>query len=273
MIDIHVHYFPAGIFQAIWRYFAIPDHRLWDVKYKLHGSQLIEALKEEGVKRFTTLLYAHKPGLAGYLNDFIRESADQFPELIPFGTVFVGDGHSEKVARQIFEQYKFYGIKLHPFVSDENLDDPRFFPVYEIMQDLEKILVCHPSSVPVYKRTDGSIRLRKVLNQFPQLKVIVAHCGAFEYEDYHALAESFEYIYFDTAFNCVHSEILSNNCPGREFFLKNQDRILFGSDFPNIPHSFSRQIAGLHNLKLGEAIERKLFHDNAIKLLGLEGRE
>ena len=273
MIDIHVHYFPAGIFQAIWRYFAIPDHRLWDVKYKLHGSQLIEALKEEGVKRFTTLLYAHKPGLAGYLNDFISESADQFPELIPFGTVFVGDGHSEKVARQILEQYKFYGIKLHPFVSDENLDDPRFFPVYEIMQDLEKILVCHPSSVPVYKRTDGSIRLRKVLNQFPQLKVIVAHCGAFEYEDYHALAESFEYIYFDTAFNCVHSEILSNNCPGREFFLKNQDRILFGSDFPNIPHSFSRQIAGLHNLKLGEAIERKLFHDNAIKLLGLEGRE
>jgi predicted TIM-barrel fold metal-dependent hydrolase len=270
MIDIHVHFFPPGVFQAIWRYFETPGHGLWNIKYKLYGSQLIQALKEEGVKRFTTLVYAHKGGLAEYLNDFIKESAGRFPELIPFGTVFAGDGHCEKVARQIFEEYKFFGIKLHPFVSNENLDDSRFFPVYEIMQDLGKILVCHPSSVPVYQQTDGAIRLRNVLNQFPQLKVIVAHCGAFEYEDYHALAGDFEYLYFDTAFNCVHSEVLSNNCPGREFFLKHQDRILFGSDFPNIPHAYSKQIVALQKLNLGEAVERKIFNDNALNLLGLE---
>lgn len=269
MIDIHVHFFPEGIFQAIWRYFATPGHGLWDVKYKLFGSQIVEALKEEGVKRFTTLVYAHKPGLAGYLNDFIRESANLYPELIPFGTVFAGDGYPEKVARQIFEDYKFYGIKLHPFVSNENLDDPRLLPVYEVMENLGKVLVCHPSSVPVYHRTDGAFRLQKVLSRFPQLKVIVAHCGAFEYDDYHALADSFEHVYFDTAFNCVHSKIVPNNCPGREFFLNNQDRILFGSDFPNIPHSFSKQVSALKRLNLGPAVEKKIFSDNALTLLGL----
>jgi predicted TIM-barrel fold metal-dependent hydrolase len=270
MIDIHVHFFPPGVFQAIWRYFETPTHGLWGVKYKLHGNEHVETLRNEGVKQFTSLVYAHKPGLAGYLNDFIRESADRFPELIPFGTVFVGDGQSERVARRIFEVYGFFGIKLHPFVSKENLDDQRFFPVYEIMEDLGKVLVCHPSSVPVYKHTDGAVRLRRVLSRFPRLRVIVAHCGAFEYGDYCALADDFECLYFDTAFNCVHTEFFSNNCPGREFFLKYQDRVLFGSDFPNIPHEYSNQVTALRKLNLGEAVERKIFNDNALKLLGLK---
>ena len=89
--------------------------------------------------------------------------------------------------------------------------------------------------------------------------------------DYHSLVNDFEFVYFDTAMNCVHNNVFSNNCPGRGFFIEHQDRILFWSDFPNIPHSFSKQIGGLHKLNLGETIERKLFSDNAIKLLGLEG--
>jgi uncharacterized protein len=270
VIDIHVHFFPPGVFRAIWRYFETPTHGLWNVKYKLHGIQHVQTLKNEGVKRFASLVYAHKPGLAGYLNDFISESADRFPELIPFGTVFVGDGQSEKVARQLFEEYKFFGIKLHPFVSKEGLDDSRFFHVYEIMQDLGKVLVCHPSSVPVYQHTDGAIRLRRVLNHFPRLKVIVAHCGAFEYGDYCLLADDFECLYFDTAFNCVHAEFFPKNCPGREFFLRYQDRILFGSDYPNIPHAYSNQVTALLKLNLGKTIERKIFNDNTLNLLGLK---
>jgi predicted TIM-barrel fold metal-dependent hydrolase len=270
MIDMHVHFFPPGVFQAIWRYFETPGNGLWNIKYKLHGSQHVETLKKEGVRRFTSLLYAHKPGLAEYLNDYIRESADRFPELIPFGTVFAGDGYTEKVARKILEEYKFYGIKLHPFVSNENLDDSRFFPVYEIMQALEKVLVCHPSSVPLYQQTDGARRLRNVLSEFPRLKIVVAHCGAYEVGDYNLLAQDFEYLYFDTAMNCVHAEALPNNCPGREFFLKHQDRIVFGSDFPNVPHSYISQVSALKNFNLGGIIERKIFNDNALALLGLK---
>jgi len=270
MIDIHVNFFPSDVFQAIWRYFETQSHGLWSVKYKLHGHQHIQTLKNEGIERFTALVYAHKPGLADYLNEFVRESADQFPELIPFGTIFAGDGRSEQVARRIFEEYHFFGIKLHPFVSNENLDDPRFFPVYEIMQALGKILVCHPGSGPTFQQTDGAIRLRNVLSQFPQLKVVVAHCGAFEYGDYRALTEDFEDLYFDTAMNCVHTEVFSNNCPGREFFLNHQDRILFGSDFPNIPYAYGDQVAALQRFNLGATVERKIFHDNALNLLGLK---
>ncbi len=270
MIDIHVHFFPLPLFQAIWRYFETPSHGLWNVKYKIHGKKLVDEIIAHGVKRFTTLVYAHKPGLANYLNDFVYESAGRYPELIPFGTVFAGDGRCEKVAKTIFEEYGFTGIKSHPFVSNEDVDDMRFFPVYEIMEDLGKILVTHTGSVPSYPRTDGASRLRIVLNRFPRLKVIVAHCGAFEYGDYNSLVKDFEFVYFDTAMNCIHNKLYSNNCPGRHFFVEHQDRILFGSDFPNLPYEYSYQVDAIKRLNLGKSVETKIFNDNAAKLVGLQ---
>lgn len=269
MIDIHVHFFPPTLFQAIWRYFETPDHGLWKVKYKMHGKKLVNELKSRGVTRITTLVYAHKRGLADYLNNFIFESASQYPELIPFGTVFAGDGRCEKVARNIFEEFDFIGIKSHPFVSNEQVDDKRFFPVYDIMQSMGKILVTHTGSVPSYQRTDGATRLKNVLNTFPGLKVIIAHCGAYEYGDYNSLVKDFEFVYFDTAMNCIHNELFSNNCPGRGFFIEHQDRILFGSDFPNIPYEYSYQVEAIKKLGLGKSVERKIFNDNAVKLLDL----
>jgi len=52
--------------------------------------------------------------------------------------------------------------------------------------------------------------------------------------------------------------------------LKYQDRILFGSDFPNIPYEYSNQVTALRRLNLGKAVERKIFNDNALNLLGLK---
>jgi uncharacterized protein len=269
MIDIHVHFFPANVFRAIWDYFETQSHGLWTIRYKLHGREHVAELTSHGVERFTTLVYAHKRGLAAHLNDFVLESSARFPEAIPFGTVFAGDGGCEATARRIFEEYGFYGIKLHPFVSGEELDDPRFFPVYEAMEAGGKVLVCHPGSGPVYPKTDGAERVRAVLSRFPALKVVVAHCGAVEYGDYAALADEFEGVYFDTAMNCVHSPVFADSCPGREFFSKYQDRVLYGSDFPNIPYEYAAQSESLRRLELGEEVEAKLFRANAARLLGL----
>jgi len=268
MIDIHVHYFPQEVFKAIWKFFESKSKGLWNINYKLSGDELVQQLKSYGVERMTTLVYAHKKGIADFLNDYIFEEASKHKELIPFGTLFVGDGQCEKRSRKIFEDYAFYGIKLHPFVSKEQIDDKNFMPVYEMMQEKEKILVCHPGSGPTYKETDGADRLRNILQEFPNLKVVVAHCGAFEYGDYHSLADSYKHVYFDTAMNCVDTCVFENNCPGTEFFEKYSDRILFGSDFPNIPYDYEEQRDALLAKGLGVEIEEKIFEGNARKLLG-----
>ncbi|MBL8021598.1 MAG: amidohydrolase family protein [Leptospirales bacterium] len=269
LIDIHVHLFPPAVFKAIWRFFENQSHGLWNIRYRLSGQAHVQTLRDFGVKKFTGLLYAHKPGLAAYLNDFMFETAAIVPELLPFGTIYAGDGDTAGQARQIFEHYRFLGIKLHPFVSNEQLDDARFFPAYEIMQAMQRVIVCHPASAPVYDSTDGARRIENLLRRFPSLRVVIAHCGAFETKEYLRLADDYEHVYFDTAMNCVHTHVFENNCPGREFFVRYQDRILYGSDFPNIPYDYAEQASAIRALKLGPEIEGKIFETNAMKLLRL----
>ncbi len=270
MIDMHVHFFPPAVFQAIWRFFETKSNGLWTIRYKKHGADHVAALQACGVERFTTLVYAHKKGLAKRLNDFIAEWAAREKALIPFGTIYVGDGDVASSARRIFEDYRFYGIKLHPFVSDENIDDRRYFPAYEMMAAMGKVLVCHPGSAPVYGVADGAVRLRRILGEFPDLKVVAAHCGAFEYGEYAALADEFPQLYFDTAMNCIHHSVFHNNCPGPAFFQRYASRIVFGSDFPNIPYEYGEQVDAIRRFRLGAVVERDIFRENARRLLNLE---
>lgn len=264
---MHVHYFPPAVFRAIWRYFEGRSDGLWKIKYKEHTDRHIATLKRFGVEKFTTLVYAHKAGLAEYLNEFIYEESRKHTELIPFGTIYAGDGNVSNQARRLFEDYQFTGIKLHPFVSLEVLDDRRMHPAYEMMQAMGKVVVCHPGSGPVYRETDGAARVENILREFPNLKIVIAHCGAFEYGDYPRLAREYPNVYFDTAMNCVHHNTFHNNCPGKNFFLEFQDRVLYGSDFPNIPYHYGDQALALKNMRLGGEIEGKIFRANAERLL------
>jgi predicted TIM-barrel fold metal-dependent hydrolase len=50
-----------------------------------------------------------------------------------------------------------------------------------------------------------------------------------------------------------------------------RDRIVLGSDFPNIPYPYVEQLAGLVWLDLGDDWLRAVLHDNAADLLRLSG--
>jgi predicted TIM-barrel fold metal-dependent hydrolase len=52
--------------------------------------------------------------------------------------------------------------------------------------------------------------------------------------------------------------------------LEFQDRVVYGSDFPNIPYSLDAAIQAIRNLHLGRTLEEKLLCTNAARLLGLD---
>jgi hypothetical protein len=56
----------------------------------------------------------------------------------------------------------------------------------------------------------------------------------------------------------------------REWFEEHPDRILFGTDFPNIPYEWKREKEALLAMQLGESIEEKILFGNAAKLLDLK---
>lgn len=270
MIDFHVHFFPERLFQAIWRVFE-GEGGHWDVRYKRHGEALVDFLRQAGVERFVALPYAHKPGVAASLNDFMAESAQRYPELCPFGTIYLGDPDPLGDARRCIEQYGFYGLKLQPAVSREMPDDPRMFPMYEILEARGKIVLCHSGSAPQGWMFDGPERLARILERFPRLRFVVAHCGAIEYEGFAQVAESYPNVYFDTAMIHVKTPGFAGNAPGAAFFRRFPSRILYGTDFPNIPYDYAEQANALRALGLDEDAEAALFRGNAAHLLDAAG--
>jgi predicted TIM-barrel fold metal-dependent hydrolase len=48
-----------------------------------------------------------------------------------------------------------------------------------------------------------------------------------------------------------------------------EDRILFGSDFPNIPYSYTGALEALTRLDLGDDWLRAVCHGNAARIFGL----
>src|SRR5262249_12947094 len=52
--------------------------------------------------------------------------------------------------------------------------------------------------------------------------------------------------------------------------LEFQDRVLYGSDFPNIPYPLADGVQAILDLRLGRALEEKILCTNAARLLGLD---
>jgi predicted TIM-barrel fold metal-dependent hydrolase len=104
------------------------------------------------------------------------------------------------------------------------------------------------------------------------LSAIIAHMGAPDYEAFLRLALDYERIFLDTTM--IFTDFFDHLAPfpaaalplARELGLAG--KILLGSDFPNIPYPYARQLAGLARLDLGEDWLRAVCWDNPVALFG-----
>jgi predicted TIM-barrel fold metal-dependent hydrolase len=110
-----------------------------------------------------------------------------------------------------------------------------------------------------------------VLARHPRLITIVAHLGSPEYGEFLDLAQSYPGVHLDTTMTFTDFQERSAPFPAalRPRLADAADRILLGSDFPNIPYPYLHQLQALARLELGPAWLRAVCHDNAARLLGL----
>ena len=274
---MHTHFFPEPLFASIWEYFAA---RSWKIRYKGSTDELARTLLDFGVDRFTTYNYAHKAGMAADLNDWTEAFARRHPGAIPFATVHPGDEGNARMLETLFDQRGFVGIKLQPLVSDFYPDDERMTDVYRAVCERGRILAIHAGTAPVANRYVGAGHFEPVMEAFPRMKVIVAHMGAFESERFFAMARRYPNLYLDTSVNFIDPSVMSELVRRGEFpplelpvgfdhdaLLELSDRILFGSDFPNIPYAYNDCVDSILALGLGGEFERAVFFENARRLL------
>jgi len=269
LIDSHVHLFPPRVFEAIWRWF---DKHAWGIRYRLQAEQVVEFLRVRGVSRFCALHYAHKPGMAETLNQFVYEIGRAHPEVIPFATVMPGEPGARDILFNAFTKLDLRGVKLHCHVQQMAADDPRLDEIYQLCEEAGRPVVIHSGrepSFPAYgvdtRALCGADQIDRVLTRHPELKLIVPHLGADEFEAYEQLLDRHEHLYLDTTMAISEAFVRG---PAASLFPGRASRLLYGTDFPNIPYAWDRELGKLLAVVVNKEDQHKILAGNARTLFG-----
>ncbi len=271
MIDFHTHLHPPRLFAAIRRWFA--EHSAWDMASQpVTPEDIAAALRTAGVERFVFFSYAHKPAMAAELNAWLVATAQRLGGVgIPLGTVHLDDADpAGDLARAL--DGGCAGLKIHEDVQRLAVDDPRFDPVYDEIERRRGVVVAHVGPIPWrYEPEAGAVRVARVLERHPNLQFCVAHMGVPDTARYYAMMERFANLYVDTTMLfALGSPVTGANAGAfaRDAVAAHATRIVYGTDFPNIPYPYERERAGLDALGLPAEALDAIFAGNARRLLG-----
>jgi uncharacterized protein len=250
-IDSHVHVFPDKTFQAVRNWF---DTHAWQIRYRDASENLIRFLLDRGVSHVVALQYAHKPGIAEVLNTYMTALCRRFPGRVTgMATVFPGEPGAVKIVENAFAQ-GLGGVKLHVHVQCFDMDSPGMDEICKVCVDHGKPMVVHAGREPksdqyrcdpyVLCRAD---KVEAVLQRFPLLQFCVPHLGFDETLPYRSLMSRYDNLWLDTAMVLTDYFPVHTRPDIRDFPL---DRIMYGSDFPNIPYAWDRELKWLNNAGL-----------------------
>lgn len=264
LVDFHVHLFPDRLFDAIRRQF-ITDYG-WSVHHPLYWRECVAHLRERGVGPVVYSNYAHKKGVARGLNDWNREILEELPDLHCFAAFHPDDPDGLAMAADLLDHPRILGFKLHLLVQRFFPDDERLFPLCELVIARRKRLLFHVGTGPVGNRFVGIAPFRRLLARYPELPAIVAHMGSMEYGAFGELLADHPRMYMDTAFSFL-PQLGAMFDLGNDFLEANRERILYGSDFPNIIFPREHEIDTLLGLGLSHEFYDAVFRDNGLRLI------
>jgi uncharacterized protein len=118
-------------------------------------------------------------------------------------------------------------------------------------------------------RFTGPAPIARLLARHPALRLVVAHLGMPEYGEFLTLAERHPGVLLDTtmAFTSFIDDAGAPFPPGELPRLRDLgDRVLLGTDFPNIPYSYADALEALERTGLGADWLRAVSRDNAAAL-------
>lgn len=269
-VDVHVHLMPSRLMRAIRR--SLHEQAGWEFPHPIDRDGIETTLREAGVERYVALPYAHRPGIAADLNDWVLEQAADSAMVVPFATVH-GDDLVAEVVRDAFEAGA-RGLKFQCPVQKAGPADPRLDPAFELAAEYDRPILFHAGTAPMFEGSPhvGVDQFESFLASYPDVRAACAHMGTFEWEEFVALLEEYDTAFLDTSFAmstaaAARMDFDPAAIPDR-VFVEHADRIMYGSDYPNIPHSYSAERAGLLARDLPDDVYRELFAGTAQRFLG-----
>lgn len=272
LVDVHTHFMPERVLAKVWRYFDQVGPLTgvsWPITYRHEEDERLAVLRDFGVRAFTSLLYPHKPEMASWLNGWAADFAERTPDCLRTATFYPEESAAGYVREALEGGARVF--KSHIQVGDYDPGHELLEPVWGLLEDAGVPTVIHCGSGPTPGRFTGPERIAELLARHPRLRLIVAHMGMPEYERFLDLAEAYEGVYLDTTM--VFTDFSERMMPfprvARSRLDAMGERILFGSDFPNIPYGYPHALEALVRLERGDHWLRAVCHHNAARLFAL----
>jgi len=276
LIDVHTHFMPERMLAKVWAHFEGAGPLVgdgWSIAYRQDEEQRLEILRGFGVRAFTSMLYPHKPGMARWLNDWAAGFAARTPDCLHTATFFPEPGAAGDVRRALGQGARVF--KCHLQVGGYDPNDPLLRDVWGLLAETGTPVVTHCGSGPVPGRYTGPGPIADLLAHYPRLRLIIAHLGMPEYREFLDLAGRHDRVMLDTtmAFTAFAEAVMPFPRGDLDRLADLGDRVLLGTDFPNIPHRYAHALHALERTGLGETWLRAVCHDNAARLFGLADAE
>jgi hypothetical protein len=272
VVDAHVHLFPDAVFEAIWRWF---DAHGWPVRYKLGAERVVDFLLARGVGHLVALTYSHKPGMARTLNAFMAKVCRDRPRVTGLGTVLPGEPDARSIVEDAFAA-GLRGIKLHCHVQCFSPDDDALAEVYDACVAHDRPVVIHAGREPkssAYRCDPYALcsaeRTERVLRGWPRLRLCVPHLGADELDAYERLLAKYDNLWLDTTMMLADYFPVR---PSKRFLQMRPERIMYGTDFPNLPFAWDREITRVGSYGLNDEALARVLGETARGFYGIPER-
>lgn len=273
LIDMHVHFMPQRVMDKVWAYFDAAGPligREWPIRYRWSEAQRLLRLRTMGVRAFPSLVYAHKPGMAAWLNEWASEFAAANADVVHSATLFPEAGVTSYLDAALRGGARI--VKVHVQVGGFDPRDPQLDAAWGLLAEAAVPVVVHVGSGPAPGAFTGPGPFSEVLERHPTLTAVIAHMGMPEYDEFLDIADRFTNVHLDTTM-CFVDSFGSQEHLGRVLaprLDRLRDKIAFGTDFPNIPHDYAHQLEVLDRLALGDDWMRAVCWDNPARLLGMD---
>jgi len=267
LFDVHTHFMPDRMQAAVWAHFDELED--WVIRYRDDEEARLARLAKIGVVRHTALAYAHRPGVAAWLNEHTLGLAAEHPQVVPTFTFYPEPDAPSYVAAALDAGGAC--VKIHLQVGKFRLTDPLLDEAWTLVERARIPVVLHLAAVEDGSGGHefcGAPALWELLERHPDLRPVVAHLGApgaaVELFD---RAPELPELRFDTAMAVIDDPHIWTPpawLPDRLGELG--DRVLFGSDVPTIPRAIADQVGALASFGLGDDWLRAVLWENAAGL-------
>jgi len=282
--------FPKG------KYVDMHTHlgQTWNTTQPLSAEELLRWMDAHSVSQ-AVVLPLTSPESSSFLltSDFVLAETKPFRDrLIPFCSIDPRTSYTGGVKGLVAILKRWIDLGAKGFGEHKpgvNIDDPRNMTIYAACNELKLPLLFHIDSQRNMDKP-GLPGLQKAIKENPDVNFIghgpgwwasisggiserdlggypkgkVAPGGAID-----ALMEKYPNIYADLSAGSGAGAISRDLDFGREFLIRRQDRVCFGTDFLSPGQGVPQFDLFEQQLELPEEVQQKVFRDNGRKLLGL----